>query len=455
MRDSPLTNFLNWGPIGLSPSGEGTADKFLNNLLACACSCGNSTGGVGGSSSSGGGTGKSLHVSYRSGYSKVPIGVIQPRAFKPYEDIITIPKEAFDESGIAHIEVRATKRHIVKGVRCFSAQPQEVAENVYQPSSLKIKRGRCTSDVAPNSTQLAQLVPGDEMELMFDLGTAKVGTCLLEARGFYTPMSAETERLVGNWLDLLNEEEKRLLYDLYIASGKPLISPFNTIGKPTIALFALLGLVFGGGHFSKNSFLDDQTQVALSLGVATAHASHPSGSSTPLLKSWNGSRYTVENDFLFGSPISFFTSRAGGEAALQEPTFSGDKYLLQNLQVDANGQAKLLIKEIEPEESFYEKIQLRTLSTNSKQNVYVTHDYGDALVFDAEEQRKGALKITSDIPEEPGDITLKKGDSLYFKVKKREGNSNYLLINSYFRDWILGDSVPFSLFDKVKMKLNS
>ena len=76
------------------------------------------------------------------------------------------------------------------------------------------------------------------------------------------------------------------------------------------------------------------------------------GTSTPFLLTWNGAKFEHENDFLFAKPNSAFSDYEQGLKSYQKG-ITGDIYLLKNnLVPHENGELKLQIRELEPEESF-------------------------------------------------------------------------------------------------------
>lgn len=191
--------------------------------------------------------------------------------------------------------------------------------------------------------------------------------------------------------------------------------------------------------------------------------------STPFLMVWNGSHYVHENDFLFGKPNTAFTNEAMGRAAY-EAGIGGDTYVLSDtLRFSDDGKLRLQIRELEPEQSFIDRFALFAIDLAPHEHLVTDGNLSDSYVFDTRESktvsgqtlhhyaaRTGMVKVASTAYQQLGEeavsveTMLQKNDELILKlpVKELTGQQDlFLLVDSYFRDWTLGNSVPLSYYD--------
>lgn len=194
------------------------------------------------------------------------------------------------------------------------------------------------------------------------------------------------------------------------------------------------------------------------------------GSSTPFLKTWNGSKYEFENDFLFGKPNSLFRSKIDGLLAYENGNVSGDLYKIQNEFKSRDGVLSFQINEVEPEESYIDSMSLVKVIHNKDSEILVNSDFAEFKVFTKESLDKKEGIVSQLVLWNSSDVTSTLGsvDSLWsqdrdlgrfmnadkdvIEIKgKVENKSNdiYLVLKSNFRDWILEDIFENNQTDKI------
>lgn len=199
--------------------------------------------------------------------------------------------------------------------------------------------------------------------------------------------------------------------------------------------------------------------------------------STPFLRVWDGSTFEVENDFLFGKPNTAFDSKEKGEVAYRNG-IGGDTYILQTEPKIEHGHIKLQIREIEPEESFIDSFILSSIDLKPSERVVANGNLRDFHVFDTAKattvsepkvflSRVGTSRpiVTtlgySTLSEEGKgkSITLNTGDELLVRVPaeaiKNDGEDLFVLLDSHYRDWTLGDEVPFSRLEMFGIQMRA
>lgn len=193
--------------------------------------------------------------------------------------------------------------------------------------------------------------------------------------------------------------------------------------------------------------------------------------STPFLLTWNGQKYQHENDFLFGKPNTAFSDQATG-LNKYELGVGGDTYILQNqLTADNNSQLRLQIREIEPEESFIDRLAFYSVDLKPTEHLIVDGNLEDSYVFDEKEISVSKQKLIhfnnqqnhfkqetntyqSLKPQAGKDITLQTNDELVIQIEKENlatTGDHFILVDSHYRDWSLGGQVPFSALEKFKI----
>ena len=212
---------------------------------------------------------------------------------------------------------------------------------------------------------------------------------------------------------------------------------------------------------------------SVDLGGYSDNYSTVGESSTPFLTVWCGQEYVHENDFLFGKPNTAFANYESGLAAY-EKGIGGDTYLLsQNLVPDEEGNLRLQIREIEPEESYIDQLSLLALDLKESERYVVDGNLVDDYVFNTKETQTVSNQTVkhyhkkqdaftnpklgySKLEAEPNrsEAVLEKDDELIIRVPKSSLNPNtdtFILVDSYYRDWSLGDQVPFSTLERFSI----
>jgi len=189
-----------------------------------------------------------------------------------------------------------------------------------------------------------------------------------------------------------------------------------------------------------------------------------SGASTPFLLTWNGEKYVHENDFLFGKPNTAFANYKLGLEKYKKG-IGGDTYILNNeLKADEKGELKLQIRELEPEESYIDKFELNALDLNKNEHFIADGNLEDSYVFNIEgskvlsgemhhyHSKQNTFTKTSSaynqlVQKEGESLFLHAEDELVMRIPKDSLKSNedtFILVDSHYRDWSLGNQVPFS-----------
>lgn len=194
--------------------------------------------------------------------------------------------------------------------------------------------------------------------------------------------------------------------------------------------------------------------------------------STPFLAVWSGKKYVHENDFLFGKPNTVFTNYKIGLKNYQAG-IGGDTYLLSSaLQADKNGLLKMQIRELEPEESYIDKFEIGALDLKEHEHFVVDGNLEDSYVFDTQKTKIMSREMhhyhskadtftsvegayTDLVPKEGQGITMQTNDELIIRVPKAQldpTQDTFVLVDSHYRDWSLGNQVPFSRLENFMIQ---
>ena len=117
-------------------------------------------------------------------------------------------------------------------------------------------------------------------------------------------------------------------------------------------------------------------------------ASAPTQWSTPFLFTWNGKEYEMENDFLFGKPASAFFDLEEGRKSYESGLVGSDLYKIQNVMKSKNGKLVAQIKEIEPEETFFDHFSLTRVVYPKDGELIVNGMYDGFSIFDKKTLKK-------------------------------------------------------------------
>jgi hypothetical protein len=185
------------------------------------------------------------------------------------------------------------------------------------------------------------------------------------------------------------------------------------------------------------------------------------GPSTPFLATWDGSSFRLENDFLFGKP---FTNNGdtfeSANAKYLSNTNQGDLYIIQNRITPFQDRLIFQIKEIEPEISYIDYYSIHYAPSNQAL-VYVVDEHNRNVVsFNRSELScanlpvqitKGTISLASVFLKnfsacisgssiERLGHGLEEGESIEVFVKNiNPERPTYLLLESSYRDWSLGN----------------
>ena len=151
--------------------------------------------------------------------------IIQPRAYRRDVEALALPQsQAVNKEGKARVRITATKRHIVSSASFFAPKTvrQADTEKLSVVSVSHDRLGNLKSEVVEkqHSGGYLHTISGDKVEVVFDGAASEIPggkkeAYLLSARGFYTPLSDESARLAGNWVDKLDPESRRFLEECY------------------------------------------------------------------------------------------------------------------------------------------------------------------------------------------------------------------------------------------------
>lgn len=146
---------------------------------------------------------------------------IFPRAWQANLELTQIPREAVHE-GSLELKIRATKRHELEWIGLLK-NPKEKNFKI-EPLALKSARhsrfGEEVSGILQKRNDgFIRTVPGDTIDLEFTAPAAKLGrnqkeSYLIQAGGFYTPLTKEGKKLAGNWQEKISQEAKERLANL-------------------------------------------------------------------------------------------------------------------------------------------------------------------------------------------------------------------------------------------------
>lgn len=260
--------------------------------------------------------------------------------------------------------------------------------------------------------------------------------------------------------------------------------------------FILGGGGGGGGGGAEVSISVQSTSVTLSVnGVAVAtgvmgvngtfscdngysfSGIGPNGTvSTPFLRVWDGRKFVLENDFLFGKPNTCFINKEVGEGQYKSGAIGGDTYVLQTDPVGSDGLLKMQIREIEPEESFIDRLSLLSIDLSPEEHLVANGSLKEFHIFDRDKSRtvserevylSRAGTTTLDPVKLAYDslgngrgrgLVLHTGDEMILRVPVAQVNHAedlFILIDSHHRDWSLGGAVPFTKLEKLNMRVRS
>ncbi|MEK7178916.1 MAG: hypothetical protein AAB727_01530 [Patescibacteria group bacterium] len=221
----------------------------------------------------------------------------------------------------------------------------------------------------------------------------------------------------------------------------------------------IFGCADGGGGGGGGDGGDSSGSVSESCGNGGGQGQ--GGGSTPFLCTWDGEKFTFENDFLYGKPISSFYDIKEGIRLYEDRAIVPDTYKIQNKIHIKNNRALFQIKEIEPEESFIDHISLSRVVHPRNTELIVDSSFKKFIVLEntALAEKEGIIsqeiyfngenfsdtlgdnaRMHTQAGREDGYFIDPTGDIVEIRGNIRAGdNDTYLLIRSHFRDWTLGE----------------
>ncbi len=184
--------------------------------------------------------------------------------------------------------------------------------------------------------------------------------------------------------------------------------------------------------------------------------------STPFLYTWTGDKFTLENDVLFGKPNSSFSTYLAGRAAYEAGLVTGDTYQVKNPFKLKNGKLSFQIKELEPEESYFDYLSLTQVLIPKEGELFVRSDLKQFEVFETkaigakegiDDQVIEGSNLNQDIAQALTDTSLMRGDGKKSQPEHIMQTGNiikitatvsdakqplYLFLGSRHFDWIGG-----------------
>lgn len=222
-------------------------------------------------------------------------------------------------------------------------------------------------------------------------------------------------------------------------------------------------IILGGGGTDSGTGAGDDCACATgsptgcisgSTGTSGTGDCTCAGCSTPFLYVKNEAEFLMDNDVMFGKPSSLFGNLENGIEAYRAGEIKSDVYLVQKpVVVDENGEVKLQIREIEPEVSAIFHASLSRLAKNEGKALYVTSDFSGCVRADSTNKEVKIIvtdsrgvdlspvlckSVTDEEKNKAGSVTLETGDYLDLVFNENSVEGRYLIMESWYRDWTLG-----------------
>jgi hypothetical protein len=235
---------------------------------------------------------------------------------------------------------------------------------------------------------------------------------------------------------------------LLFSLGAVLIGISKGVGIPFVPFIRLSG---GGGCGGAGCSGDP--------GGGSCGAGSGCVMSTPFLKTWDGKKFVFDNDFLLGTPTSFYLDRSSGQKAYESGNVGPDLYRLQNTFKSSEDEISFQIKEIEAEESYIDHLSFKRVVYPENSELVVDSKHRNYYIFThaALEKKQGVKQQQISIKEK--DVTaslegldnifdsrsreteyrLEIGDTVEVRgVVKNKKAPLFLLLGSRYRDWTAG-----------------
>ena len=166
-------------------------------------------------------TTKSLVCSVRVGSKYKHLQTLFPRYIQSTEEVIPVSDDILALSNSVTFAIKATKKHTVRSARFFTAKSRR--PELTPLTITKAVRHRNQEDLRENLSKkdgnFTHTRPGDVIDLeILDNSAVPEGHArkyVLKAHGFYTQLSAETSKVIGDgWVEALEAEDRSLLRGL-------------------------------------------------------------------------------------------------------------------------------------------------------------------------------------------------------------------------------------------------
>lgn len=194
--------------------------------------------------------------------------------------------------------------------------------------------------------------------------------------------------------------------------------------------------------------------------------------STPFIAIWNGIKYLLENDFMFGRPRSYFASYVEGKREYESDRVFPDLYKLQTRPQLKDGKLAMQIQEIEPEESFINGFELMKVTHPLNTTVLVDSEYRKFHILDNEitsqafispksiigsgnNDMRGLTGIANFLTEPQTHEVFKKNDHVAIEFSNLVPGGKYnFVITSSQRLWVIGHDESVKILGNVLTKSN-
>lgn len=205
------------------------------------------------------------------------------------------------------------------------------------------------------------------------------------------------------------------------------------------------------------SFIGARTVKGIG-GAGPGGGDGDSGPSTPFVGVWTADGYHVENDILLGFPATFFHDRDAGAAAYEAGDISHDLYQLRHTPEEVDGAVHLVVRELEPEESYLDYVALSRITHPAGTQLVVDGSHTFFHAFSNDEVCAGAGIATQHVQVRGADKTAQLGDMSQLKMEEglseetlqygesvtvsgtvsNPATTPYVYLRSRFRDWTAG-----------------
>lgn len=162
----------------------------------------------------------------------------------------------------------------------------------------------------------------------------------------------------------------------------------------------------------------------------------------------------MDNDVMFGKPHSYFSQLHEGIYHYDRGGVTPDLYALTQQPKIFNGHIHLQIKEIEPEKSAIDFARLKACIHEKNTTIVTKSDFSGYiqipqafLTTTLNEEREVSIHRTNTADSQKikraitrdEDLALEGGDSVEFVFRGVKNNDSYLILDSWYRDWTLGE----------------